>query len=429
MRRPRPRFFLRSEFGITAALAVLASAAAWLRLPPTTQQTVWAEDGTIFLNDAISGAPATHLFAGYAGYLQLLPRLIADVVIRTVDIADAGVAINLASCAVVGLGASLVYWCARDVIEARPLRLVLCSITVLAPLAPIELLGNAANLHWFFIWITLWILLYQPRTRIGAWMLAIVTLIGAMSEIQVLVLVPLLLVNVRAHNVWPPRIGLAVGLVAQIITSVLSPRVAHAGGLGGALRAYVGQVALPNFAANRQTMTAALGEHALLWEVLAIVPFLLAALVCLRWGSALQRVTTLYLVPGSFVIWVVDSYLNGYGGSPIHHAPFVFIRYAVIPSMLLLASIVLAAQVLASRRAPIAWIGTAAVAALVVVMVVQYTPTETNRSDGPTWAKAIGAARKSCESSASGMNQLVVTAPRTKTALWTFPISCERLAK
>ena len=429
MRRPRPRFFLRSEFGITAALAVLASAAAWLRLPPTTQQTVWAEDGTIFLNDAISGAPATHLFAGYAGYLQLLPRLIADVVIRTVDIADAGVAINLASCAVVGLGASLVYWCARDVIEARPLRLVLCSITVLAPLAPIELLGNAANLHWFFIWITLWILLYRPRTRIGAWMLAIVTLIGAMSEIQVLVLVPLLLVNVRAHNVWPPRIGLAVGLVAQIITSVLSPRVAHAGGLGGALRAYVGQVALPNFAANRQTMTAALGEHALLWEVLAIVPFLLAALVCLRWGSALQRVTTLYLVPGSFVIWVVDSYLNGYGGSPIHHAPFVFIRYAVIPSMLLLASIVLAAQVLASRRAPIALIGTAAVAALVVVMVVQYTPTETNRSDGPTWAKAIGAARKSCESSASGMNQLVVTAPRTKTALWTFPISCERLAK
>ncbi len=414
---------------MTAALAVLASAAAWSRLPPTTQQTVWAEDGTIFLNDAISGAPATHLFAGYAGYLQLLPRLIADVVIRTVDVADAGVAINLASCAVVGLGASLVYWCARDVIGASPLRLVLCSITVLAPLAPIELLGNAANLHWFFIWITLWILLYEPRTRMGAWMLAIVTLIGAMSEIQLLVLVPLLLVNVRGHNVWPPRIGLAVGLVAQIITTLLSPRVAHAGGLGGALRAYVAQVALPNFAANRQTMTAALGEHALLWEVLAIVPFLLAALVCLRWGSPLQRVAALYLVLGSFVIWVVDSYLNGYGGSPTHSVPFVFIRYAVVPSMLLLASIVLAAQVLASRRAPIAWIGTAAVAALVVVMVVQYMPTETNRSDGPTWAKAIGAARKSCESSASGMNQLVVTAPRTKTALWTFPISCERLAK
>ena len=429
MRRPRPRFVPRSEFGITAALAVLASAAAWFRLPPTTQQTVWAEDGTIFLNDAISGAPASHLLAGYAGYLQLLPRLIADVVIRTVDIADAGIMINLASCAVVGLGASLVYWCARDVIAARPLRLVLCSITVFAPLAPIELLGNAANLHWFFIWITLWILLYQPRTRIGAWMLAIVTLIGAMSEIQVLVLVPLLLVNVRGHNVWPPRIGLAVGLVAQIITTLLSPRVAHAGGLGGALRAYVGQVALPNFAANRQTMTAALGEQALVWEVLAIAPFVLAVLVCLRWGSALQRVAALYLVPGSFVIWVVDSYLNGYGGSPLHHAPFVFIRYAVIPSMLLLASIVVAAQVLASRRAPIARIGTAAVAALVVLMVVQYIPTETNRSNGPTWANAIGAARKSCESSASGMNQLVVTAPRTKTALWTFPISCERLAK
>ena len=429
MRRPRPRLFSRAEFGIAAALAVLASAAAWFRLPPTTQQTVWAEDGTIFLNDAISGDPAAHLFHGYAGYLQLLPRLIADVVIRTVDIADAGIAINGASCAIVGLGASLIYWCARDVIGSRPLRLVLSSITVLAPLAPIELLGNAANLHWFFIWITLWILLYRPRTRTGAWMLAIVTLIGALSEIQLLVLLPLLLVNTKAHNVWPPRIGMAVGLVAQLITTLLSPRVAHSGGLGGALRAYIGQVALPNFAANREVMTAALGEQALLWEVLAIVPFLLAALVCLRWGSPLQRVAALYLVPGSFVLWVVDSYLNGYGGSPLHPAPFVFIRYAVIPSMLLLASIVLAAQVLASRRAPIAWIGTAAAVALLLLMAVQYVPTETSRSGGPTWASAIAAARKSCESSASGINQLVVTAPRTKTALWTFPISCERLTK
>ena len=429
MRHSRSRFSSWSEFVIVAALAVLASTAAWFRLPPTTQQTVWAEDGTIFLNDAISGAPAEHLFTGYAGYLQLLPRVVADAVIQTVGIADAGIAINLASCMIVGLGASLVYWCARDVVGLRLLRLVLCSITVLAPLAPLELLGNAANLHWFFIWVVLWILLYRPRTRIGAWLLAIVTLVGAMSEIQLLVLVPLLLVNRKGHNVWPPRIGLVVGLVAQIITTVLSPRVAHSGGLGGALRAYIGQVALPNFAANRQVMTAALGEQALAWEVIAIAPFLLAALICLRWGSPLQRITALYLVPGSFVIWVVDSYLNGYGGSPTHNAPFVFIRYAVIPSMLLLASIVLAAQVLVSRQAPLARIGAVAVAALVVMMAVQYIPTETNRSGGPTWASAIAAAQSSCESSVSATHQFVVTAPHTKTALWTFPISCKRLTK
>lgn len=429
MRRLRPRFVPRSDLLVTAALALLASAAAWFRLPPTTQQTVWAEDGTIFLNDAISGAPAEHLFTGYAGYLQLLPRIIADGIIRIVDIGYAGVALNLASCVAVGIGAALVYWCARDVIPSRALRLALSSITVLAPLAPIELLGNAANLHWFFIWVGLWILLYTPRTPVGAWILAIVTLVGAMSEIQLLVLVPLLLVNRKTHTVWPPRIGLVVGLGAQILTTVSSPRVAHSGGLAGALRAYVGQVALPNFAANRQTMITALGDQALLWEVLAIVPFLLAALVCFAWGSALQRVAALYLVPGSFVIWVADSYLNGYGGSPVHSAPFVFIRYAVVPSMLLLASIVLAAQVLIARRVSMAPIGAIAVAALLLLMVVQYVPTETNRSGGPTWANAIAAARKSCESSLPGADKLVVTAPRTKTALWTFPISCERLAQ
>jgi hypothetical protein len=429
MRRSRPRIFSRSEARIVAAVAIFASTAAWFRLPPTTQQTVWAEDGTIFLNDALSGAPTAHLFTGYAGYLQFLPRLIADVVIKSVDIADAGIAINLASCIVVGLGAALVYWCARDVIPSRPLRLAVCSITVLAPLVPIELLGNAANLHWFFIWAVLWVLLYRPRTRTGAWMLAIVTLIAALSEIQLLVLVPLMLLRMKAPNVWLPRIGLAVGLLAQIITTLMSPRVAHSGGLGGALRAYIGQVALPNFAANRQTMIAALGQQALLWEILAIAPFVFAVVVCLRWGSHLQRVAVLSLVPGSFVIWVADSYLNGYGGSSIHYMPFVFIRYAVVPSMFLLASIVVAVQVLIARQASTAPLGAIVVTALLVLMVVQYVPTETNRSRGPTWATEIAAARKSCESSTSDANQLVVTAPRTKTALWMFAISCNRLTQ
>ena len=89
----------------------------------------------------------------------------------------------------------------------------------------------------------------------------------------------------------------------------------------------------------------------------------------------------------------------------------------------------LAAQVLVSRQAPLARIGAMAVVALVVMMAVQYIPTETNRSGGPTWASAIAAAQSSCESSVSATHQFVVTAPHTKTALWTFPISCKRLTK
>lgn len=423
------------EFWIAAAVAIVAGFLAWFRLPPLARSTVWAEDGTIFLNDAISGRPAEHLFAGYQGYLQFVPRMVADISVKVVDLQHAAEMVTLLSCAIVGLAAALVFWCARDVVASRLLRIVLASITVLAPLAPIELLGNAANLHWFFLWMLLWVFLYVPRTRIGAILLGVVALVCALSEIQLLFLVPLFLLPRGSRLVWPPRIGLAIGLAAQIVTTLLSPRPSHTGGLGGVLRNYVAEVVLPNFTANRAMLNELLGPQAFLWEALVVIPFLLALVVGLQCGTRLQRVAMLYLVPGSFVLWVGDAFLNGWGGSPVTYAPFQFVRYGVVPSMFMLASLVLVAQILlsrppaASRRTTGRMLGLVAVSALLVTMVVQFVPSETTRSHGPSWQSAIASAQVACRSAPGSALQPITTAPRTRTALWRFDIACSRLGR
>lgn len=423
----------RIEFWIAAPIAIIAAALAWFRLPSLARSTVWAEDGTIFLNDAISGRPAEHLFAGYQGYLQFVPRVVADITVNAVDLQHAAMTVTLLSCAIVGLAAALVFWCARDAVPSSLLRLVLASITVLAPLVPIELLGNAANLHWFFLWMLLWVFLYVPRTRLGAILLSVVALVCAMSEIQLLFLVPLFLLPRGSRLVWPPRIGLVIGLCAQIVTTLISPRPSHAGGLGGALRNYVAEVALPNFTANRATLNELLGPQAFLWETLAVIPFLLALAVGLRFGTRLQRVTMLYLVPGSFVLWIGDAFLNGWGGSPVGSAPFQFVRYAVVPSMFVLASLVMAAQILISQpertggRLLGRSLGFIALAALVVTLVVHFVPSETTRSDGPSWQSAIATAQTACRSVSGTAVQRITIAPHTGAALWQFDISCSRL--
>lgn len=430
MRRISGGVIPRSEIYLVVALAVVGGAAAWFRLPPITRRTVWAEDGTIFLGDAITGNPLDHLFAGYAGYLQFVPRLLADFSLWVGGLPGAGIAINLASCVVAGLVAALVYWCARDVVPSAPLRTVVAAITVLAPLVPIEILGNAANIHWLLLWMMLWVMLYSPRTRIGAWLLTVVAVVAALSEIQLAIFLPLFLTRRRVPHIWLPRVGLALGLAAQVVTTLLSPRIAHGGGLGGVLRNFVAQVVLANFDANRGVLERLLGTYAVLWEVLALVPFLIALVVVIRFGTPLQRIAVIYLVPGAFVLWTVAGFLNGWGGASLRPAPFAFVRYAVVPSMFVLASIVLAAQVLIRRHRSV-WtaIGVLAASALVVLMLVQFVPSETTRSHGPTWAAAIRAAEKSCTSSPGSLTREIVTAPHNAHALWLVPIRCSQLSE
>ncbi len=83
-RAPSPR----ADPDLLAALAVLVAATllAWSRLSPVARDTLWAEDATRFLHvDDRDGLGAT-LLRPYAGYLHVVPRLLAALVLRVADL-------------------------------------------------------------------------------------------------------------------------------------------------------------------------------------------------------------------------------------------------------------------------------------------------------------------------------------------------------
>ena len=206
-----------------ALFGALCAAVAWFRLPAVARDTLWAEDGRNFLQAAADHGLADTVLTPYAGYLHVIPRIIAGVVV-TLPIAWWALAMTAASCLVAGAVAVVVFVCARDVVPWLPARILVASLTVLAPLAPREVLGNTANLHSLLLWAMLWMLLYRPRTRLGAVVLGSVGLLAGLTEIQGALLVPLLLCAPHGRRRWIVRGGILLGLAAQLFVTVLWPR-------------------------------------------------------------------------------------------------------------------------------------------------------------------------------------------------------------
>ena len=132
---------------------------------------VWAEDGG-FLQNRLDHGPLVSLFEPYQGYLHLLPRAIVEVG-ALLPLRDYAVAVAGMSCVVAGVVAALVFACSRDVVHGPAARIVLGLVTVLVPTVSAEVLGTTANLHWFLLWLTPWVLLFRPTSARQGWALGV----------------------------------------------------------------------------------------------------------------------------------------------------------------------------------------------------------------------------------------------------------------
>jgi hypothetical protein len=422
---PLQRLWRRHRNGaITVAILIVGTAAAWLRLPAAAQGTLWAEDARIFLNQAVHMGPFPALFNSYAGYLHTVPRMIAGLTVQFVPIELWANSMAAGSCLVAAGVAALVFVCSRDIVGWLPARLVLASITILVPLAPREVLGNTANLHWYFLWLTPWLLLYRPRSRSGAWMLGVAALLAALTEIQMAAFVPLLLWRFRDRVRWPVRALFLVGVAAQVVTTLLWPRGHSTADLiGPASLAYgylincVMTIWIPS-ALDIGKLLTGVGPIAC---IVFLLPFLAAAVWGFRYGGRLKRVVIGTLLLGSVVLYVTAIEISP--GTFYDYASMTtqqlanpwLARYGVVPSMMLLALIPIAVttrrprRAVAALRAPIQpavarslrrvtrlalpW---AASVVIVALMLAQFGPASTRRSGGPLFAPQVAAQMRAC---------------------------------
>jgi hypothetical protein len=340
---------------------------------------------------------------------------------------------TVGSCLVVGAVAAAVFVSARDVVAWRPARIALGALTFLAPAAAYEVLGNAANVHWYALWLAPWLLLASPRRRSTAILLGVVGLAAALTEIQMLLFLPLLAWRYREPNRWIVGGGVVLGSALQVAAYLLSPRDPGATiqpPLLSTVQGYLYHVPMGAVFPSRQLKAMWVLQFGWWGAALVLLPFL-AALAWVLWrGVAVERIAAVALAVGSAVAWSAAYVLNSnpdYFTSliPVELAVHLHLtRYGVVPSMYLLAVVLLATSVawrvgVLRRTAVVVLVGV-----LAVTVVGAALPHQSARAAGPDWAAGIEQARLECAADdAPDRTVTVATAPEG----WAVEVPCDRL--
>ncbi|GAA4267384.1 hypothetical protein GCM10022256_29960 [Frondihabitans peucedani] len=431
------------QFVVVPLIVVIGAFVSWLRLPATTSATLWAEDSRNFLGDVVRHGPFAPAWQIYAGYLHTVPRILAALTVTFVPIPQWAHAISAASCVVVGIVAAAVFVCSRVVTESWLVRAGLAAVTVLAPLAPREVLGNAANLHWYFLWLAPWLILYRSRSGRGTALLTIIAFLGALTEVQMLAFVPLMVLRWRTGARLPVRVAILVGGVFQIAASLTAPR-GHSGAVANrpasTVYGYAINSAMTIWSGNSHVIGWALVRFGPAAPVAALLPVVLAAVWVFRFGTRDQRWMVTTLLVSSLVLWVVAVKTNPgpyYEYASMTRARLAtpwLSRYGVVPSMELLAILVIALGV--HRRSPgparsddarvRRTLAPRAVVGLVLLVcaLVSFVPSATRRSSGPEFAPQVMAAERSCSGRAVTTPVVLLSPPHPN---WKITIDCGRL--
>lgn len=428
------RRVLVADVLLALALGVLAAFLGWLRLTPLVRRTLWAEDAGLFLQDRVLDGPVVTWLRPYDGYLHLLPRVLTDLVVALTPDRFQGLGVTAASLAVVGGAATVVYLVTADAVVSRLTRAALALVPVVTPMAALEALGNTANVHWFLLFTVPFVLVWRPGTRVTRVLRALLLVVVVLSEVQALLFVPVVAVLAwrrgRSELLGAGAFGAAV--VAQVVAVATSPRVRGDADPVRPLNVLLGFVAEPvmgSYASPGRTADLLLSEQGVLVAVAATLPFVLAAALALAEPGRRRALLTLAVVYGALVVWVADLVLNptvvhdfaGQGMGVTKDTGYA--RYALVPSMFLLATAVLALdRVLARRRWWATVLAVLALVGLAVVVARQFEPYTWTRAAGPDWSESWSGAEATCATDPS----VTLKVPSAPTG-WGLLIRCEDL--
>lgn len=435
---PDPRHVVRMPGGVSLmvrarwfqalSIAVAAAVIMLVRLPSVASATLWAEDGSTLLSDRLTNGAGANLFTPFDGYLHVVPRLVTDLLVTILPLDGVAIGIAVACAILTGLIAGLIFVLSRQLVPWLPARILLALLVVLAPTGPREVFGNLANLHWIFLWVTPWLLLGRVKSLTGSVLLGVATLAMALTEIQMIVFLPLLLWRWRDRRVWPIAGGLIVGFAAQLVAANAAPRSAPPDPVAflSVVEGYLAQPVLGAVFGWSGASGKILSVTGMIAPVLILAIAIALTLYIVRKGAHEQRVLSVALIGGSAILWVAAVTINGWAGLDYAYFTiedwlgFTFLRYAYIGSLLLLALLPITASVLHDRQVRVLpWV---IVLGVTVMLLVSFRIDSTRRDHGPIWSDAVDTARSEC--SAPGTTAVdIPLAPRG----WSVTIPCAAL--
>ena len=331
----------RSRAAAIAAGYTLATAlGAWVLVERQAGHrpwnTIWAEDGGVFYPGALLH-PVASLMQPYAGYLQLVPRLIASAV-ALLPLRAAAAGFAMAGALVASACAVFVCQASAGHIRTPALRWLLAAGVILLPSALTELSDNGVNTPWYLLFALFWALLWRPRSGRGAALAAVVAFAAASSNALAIVFTPL----VVARAIALPRareqaasFGWAAGGGLQLIAVLRSAAPHQAGHISVGL----------DFFLHSVLVTAVAGRHfaSLLGAQAgpvagALIPAAVAIAVAgwaLVTGGPRIRLFTATALGLGLVLVLVAAAARGWGDPGLDRTSVRGDRYAATPILLI----------------------------------------------------------------------------------------------
>jgi hypothetical protein len=313
--------------------------------------TAWAEDGFLFIHDALLLPRPSLVFEPAVGYLNVLPRLLG-IVCSLFPLDQVAFAMAVLTSLVQGILCAVAFEVMRSRCGAVWPGLVVATVVAL-PAVGTETIRNAANLQWYLVAVTLLTVFWTPRGPVGAGVRGVlVALTATSSPFGVLVLV-LLGARWLVRRTWTDAITAAVALVLvpfQIRTLLtdgqdrpLEPAAPWPDIEAGFVRRVVGDGVL---GIGRHTPTQLSPELGA-----GIVVGLLLVLAMLALAFTGRRVELLF--PVVLVLLSMGFYgmLLRLNGLPTND-PFAGQRYAVVPAILVLTAVTQVAWLASLAVAP-----------------------------------------------------------------------------
>jgi hypothetical protein len=395
--------------------------------------SLWAEDGPILLQGALTHGFVDAISSEYAGYLILVPRLIGEAA-SALPLRDAPAVISILSALVVATSGLAVWHASSGHIASPYLRGVLALLTVLTPVGGLETIDSASYTLWYMLFATFWLLLWRPRTSAGAGMATAFVVLTGLSTPTIWFFAPLAALRVLAIRNGRD-LALVVGYFASAVVQLLVVLTSTAEQVKPEWTGDIWSVLLQRVA-DGAVLGLRLGGE--LWAILGW-PFLIALTILLVAGLflGLREATPsvrylaalaipialamfLFLIYQRAVatpmLWPADSW-NGNGG-----------RYAIVP-VLLLVSVILAIVDWSwrgrGREDRRTWWGAGVTAILLISMLISLPARSVEGRGTPPWSASVDKAERTCAADPGSTVAFDISPPGFALALpcSTIPVS------
>ncbi len=204
--------------GIGAALFAAAIVVPLFRQPGRrTWERIFSEDGSIYTQQAIRNGAVHSLFRGYAGFLQLTPRLLGAAA-SAVPIRDLALFLALAGTAVLALLGLFVYHATRSWLESVPLQLALAATVVIGSAVGFENTANITNTIWALAAVAPWALVSLEERPADTALRSTVAFLAATATPLCVVYLPIAIVWAfvrRTRSAMVVAVTFTIGLAIQ----------------------------------------------------------------------------------------------------------------------------------------------------------------------------------------------------------------------